>query len=88
MAARPAPTAPHPPPAPDWILGRDGHWKPPTLSADGSPTRIATPESTPDGDRTEEHASTSSGPGAGVILAVILVVLAVAYLAWISLDHL
>jgi len=34
MAARPGAPAPeHPPPAPDWILGDDGHWKPPSFDA-------------------------------------------------------
>lgn len=28
----------HPPPAPDWILGEDGHWKPPPFPAGGRPT--------------------------------------------------
>jgi hypothetical protein len=31
------PTAEHPPPAPDWILGDDGHWKPPPFSTGGGP---------------------------------------------------
>jgi hypothetical protein len=28
----------HPPPAPDWILGEDGHWKPPPFQVGGRPT--------------------------------------------------
>ena len=88
MAPRPAPTADHPPPAPDWILGSDGHWKPPPFSADGSLTptpRRSAATAAPDDD-SDEPPATRSSPGAGVVFAVILVVLAVSYLAWVSLD--
>lgn len=42
------PTPEHPPPAPDWILGEDGHWKPPPFGATGSarPTGPAAPDAT------------------------------------------
>ncbi|QYG92400.1 hypothetical protein HC251_08060 [Iamia sp. SCSIO 61187] len=88
MAARSAPTAAHPPPAPDWILGHDGHWKPPPFSADGSPTPTSrrSAATVDPGDGADERSSTRSSPGAGVVFAVILVVLAVSYLAWICLG--
>lgn len=89
MAARSAPTAAHPPPAPDWILGHDGHWKPPPFSAAGVPTPTSRRSpATVEADAPDEHPSPRAGIGAAVVLAVILVVVAVAYLGWISLGHL
>lgn len=41
----------NPPPAPDWILGADGHWKPPPFTISGG-VRPSPPPS-PDGDAPE-----------------------------------
>lgn len=42
------PTPQHPPPAPDWILGEDGHWRPPPFTAgSGRPRPNPGPGQTP-----------------------------------------
>jgi hypothetical protein len=79
MGHRDAPTAPHPAPAPDWILGDDGHWRPPPFLGDAPrrvrSTTVVDPDAPPPPHKV----------GAGVIVSVILVIVAVAYLAWIAL---
>jgi len=80
MGQRDAPATPHPAPAPDWILGSAGRWHPPPI-IDGGTRRSL--------DRTvvvrDDAPSTPHKVGAGVIFAVILVILAVSYLAWVAL---
>ncbi len=41
------PTPEHPPPAPDWVMGEDGHWKPPPFTS--GPSRPAAPPPPPAG---------------------------------------
>lgn len=79
MGHRDAPTEPHPAPAPDWILGSDGHWRPPPF-LDSAPKRK---RSTTVVDLDGPPAPLTIG--AGGIFAVILVVVAIAYLAYIAL---
>jgi len=79
MGHRDAPTEPHPAPAPDWILGSDGHWKPPPF-LEGVPKRtrsttVVDPEAPPAPHKV----------GAGTIIAVILVIVAIAALAKVAL---
>ena len=54
-------TTEHPPPAPDWILGDDGHWKPPPFGSGGGsrPARATGPN--PSGGDTEPDRSTMRG---------------------------
>jgi hypothetical protein len=80
MGNRDAPTAPHPSPAPDWILGSDGHWKPPPF-LDTSPKRSRPTTVVDDTVPPPPH---KVGPA--VIIAVMLVIAAVSYLAWIALG--
>jgi hypothetical protein len=72
-----------PPPAPDWILGEDGHWKPPPFDSGARrgpmpPAAASTPFSTDPYARPPQPAST--GPGVAKILAG-LAVLGVAGIA-------
>lgn len=79
MGHRDTPTAPHPAPAPDWILGSDGHWRPPPF-LDNAPKRKRS--------TTVVDASVPPPPhkvGPAVVFAVILVIAAVAYLAYVAL---
>ena len=80
MGHRETPTAPHPAPAPDWILGSDGHWRPP-------PFLDRAPQGTLERTVVVDPSAPSKPHkvGAGTIFAVILVIAAVSYLAWIAL---
>lgn len=44
------PTPEHPPPAPDWILGDDGHWKPPPFTGGPCPRSAPAPGPGPTGE--------------------------------------
>jgi hypothetical protein len=79
MGHRDAPAAAHPAPEPDWILGSDGHWKPPPMVGD-RPTRrpgVTTVVAAP-----TEAERTKVGPA--VIFSVILVIAAISYLAYVA----
>jgi hypothetical protein len=80
MGQRDAPAAPHPAPADDWILGSDGHWRPPPLTEIGPQRGL---------ERTivvhEDAPPVPHKVGAGTIIAVMVVIAAVAALAWVAL---
>jgi hypothetical protein len=79
MGHRDAPTEPHPAPAPDWILGSDGHWRPPPFF-DAVPKRArSTTVVDPEGPPAPHKV------GAATIVAVILVIVAIASLAKVAL---
>jgi hypothetical protein len=78
MGQRDAPTAAHPAPADDWILGSDGHWKPPPMMDSGTKRTRSTV--------VVEDPVASRRVGPAVIISVMLVVAAVAYLAYIALH--
>lgn len=80
MGHRDAPTAPHPAPAPDWILGSDGHWRPPPF-LDSAPRRRRSTTVVDDSVPPPPHKI-----GAAVIFSVILVIVAVSYLAYVALS--
>jgi hypothetical protein len=79
MGQRETSTAPHPAPAPDWILGSDGHWRPPPF-LDSAPKRRRSTTVVDQDAPPPPHKV-----GAGVIFSVILVIVAVAYLAYVAL---
>jgi hypothetical protein len=81
MGDRDAPPAPHPAPAPDWVLGSDGHWKPPPMTGDGMSRRPGTARTV-----VQEAPATHRTVGPAVIVAVILVIAALAYLAQVALG--
>jgi hypothetical protein len=80
MANRDAPTAPHPAPAEDWILGEDGHWRPPPFRDAPRQRRL---------DRTivvgPEVPPKPQKIGPAVIVSMILVIAALSYLAYVAL---
>ena len=80
MAHRETPTAPHPAPAPDWILGSDGHWRPPPFLDQGPRGNLQRTVVVDDSAPPRPH---KVGPA--VIVSVMLVIAAVAYLARVAL---
>lgn len=80
MGQRDAPTAPHPAPAPDWILGSDGHWRPPPFLDQAPRSKLERTVVVDDSAPPKPHKI-----GAAVIFSVILVIVAVSYLAHVAL---
>ena len=68
----------HPPPAPDWVLGDDGHWKPPAYSA--SEPGAALPKAGP-APVAAAPPEPPTAPRASLGLAIAVVVLVVAVAA-------
>lgn len=77
MGHRDAPTAPHPAPAEDWILGSDGHWRPPPFLDSGPKRKTST--------TVVEDPVAARRVGPAVIFSVMLVIAALAYLAYVAL---
>lgn len=80
MGHRDPRAAPHPAPAPDWILGSDGHWRPPPFLDTAPKRRRSTTVVDPDAPPAPHRI------GPAVIVSVILVIAAVSYLAWLALH--
>ncbi|HEX7134036.1 MAG TPA: hypothetical protein VF228_15780 [Iamia sp.] len=67
----------HPPPAPDWVLGDDGHWKPPGFSASGPGAAPPTAWPAPVPATSPEPPTPPRAP-IGLVIAVAVLVVAVA----------